>query len=79
MDGFRSEEALLQEACRPVLVYQQASEVGNQPASIQDDVFFAVSLAHFAGDSIGIYPYCGFDVIWESNPRTMQIVSNVMN
>lgn len=29
MDGFRSEEALLQEAGHPVLVYQQASEVRN--------------------------------------------------
>lgn len=27
MDGFQSEEAFLQEACQPVLVYQQGSEV----------------------------------------------------
>lgn len=26
-EGFRSEEAVLEEACRPVLVYQQGSEV----------------------------------------------------
>lgn len=27
MDGFQSEEAFLLEACQPVLVYQQGSEV----------------------------------------------------